>query len=213
MFVALYSTLPLLHTYYMQKESNKCFLITFLCLYQNTGLGSYHVFALYCWNLLVLAPTCVVSAPRLPHLHWHNGILGTTLPGHKLSTKGHRGKDWAAGKQHRGRGQRKEDIVCHLEINRNLFHLKANWRKSFREPREGAQSLACSLLPPGSPRPAIQKLHPSQLAQIPFRNVHLGVCVLITSPHLILSPLKYFFNGMFSPWCIFFQIWLKTLLL
>lgn len=95
----LYSIFSLLHTYYMQVKSNKCFLIMFLCLSQCIGLVSY-VFPLYCSNPLALAPTCVVSAPRFPHLHWHNGVLGTTLPRHKLGTKGHRSKDRAAGEQH-----------------------------------------------------------------------------------------------------------------
>ena len=175
LYVVFYSILSLLHTYYMQEESNKCFLTTFLCLYQNTGQGSYHVFALYCWNLLALVLTCVVSAPRLPHLYWHSGILSTTLPGHKLSTKGHRGKDWAAGKQHRRRGQLKEDIVCHLEINRNLFHLKANWRRSLREPRERAQSLACDFLPPGSVPDQLPQN--STLHKYQFRMLSRCMCV------------------------------------
>lgn len=97
-------------------------------------------FSLYCLNPLALAPTCVVSAPRLPHLHWCNGILGTILPGHKLGIKGHRGKEWAAGEHHRGNGQLREDPVCHLEINRSLFHLNANGRRSIIEPRERAEN-------------------------------------------------------------------------
>lgn len=110
----------LLSRSYTHTTCRRSILVTFLCLYQYPGLGSYHCFSFHCLNPLALAPTCVVSAPRLPHLHWCNGVLGTTLPGHKLVTKGRRGEDGAAGEQHRGRGQLKEDMVCHLEINRHL---------------------------------------------------------------------------------------------
>ena len=91
-------------------------------------------------------------------------------------------------------------------------HKKSKERRSLGEPRERAQSLACSFLLEMSQN-RCPKLHPSQLAQIPVGNLYLDICALITSSLLILSPLKCFFNGVFSLWCIFFQIWLKTFLL
>lgn len=128
-----------LYSSYMEKKSNKCVLMVFLCLHQHTERESDHAFSLYCLGPLARAPTCVVSASRFPLFQWGNGIRGTTFPGHKLGTKGHRGEEWAAGEQHRGRGQ-PESIVCHLEININLFHWKANWRRSIMDPREKVET-------------------------------------------------------------------------
>lgn len=116
--------------------------------------------------LQILSPTCMVSTPRLPHLHWFNCVLGATLPGHKLGIKVPGCMHWAVRRQHQGRGLLKS-IAQYLGIRNILSSISDHCPQTS-----------------------------NQLSQIPVQYVYPSVCVLfvqVCGNRLALSPLKNFF--------------------
>lgn len=130
--------------------------------------------------LQALSPTCMVSTPRLSHLHRSNCVLGTTLPGHKVGAAVHRQMQWSPRWQHQGRGQLKEDIVQYLGIKNTLSENQGSKHRH--------QVRLIGHLLPGAGQTTVLK-PPA------FTNTS-GSC--LSRCVLVLSPLKYFSNEMLT---------------